>query len=140
MKKILFVTPCRIGNYYDYWGANTKTNIRFSWKRYISFGLRFIKQNIPEIEILEYPTWEEYKRMIKKTKPNILGFSFYTNDIPVVLKMIEFARKNGVKEIWGGNYGVLTYGIEEYFDKIFIGYAEREIAKTSRGLNHNRYF
>ncbi|MCD6590893.1 MAG: radical SAM protein, partial [Candidatus Aenigmarchaeota archaeon] len=97
--KILFTTPYIKNFYYDYLYENSRRRFfRFSWPRTASPGLRFIKQNIPEIEILEYPTWEEYKRMIKKTKPNILGFSFYTNDIPVVLKMIEFARKNGVKE------------------------------------------
>jgi len=35
-------------------------------------------------------------------KPDILGFSFYTNEVPKVIKMIEFARKLGIKEIWGG--------------------------------------
>ncbi|MCD6590889.1 MAG: radical SAM protein [Candidatus Aenigmarchaeota archaeon] len=124
--KIVFTTP--VGNTPDYFSISVTSKFpRFSLPT-PAFGLRFIKQNIPEIEILEYPTWEEYIHIVKNGV-DILGISFYMRDIPKVLKMIEFARKNGVKEIWGGNYGVLTYGIEEYFDKIFIGYAEREIAK-----------
>ena len=97
--------------------------------RKISFGLRFLKQNLPSIEILEYPTWEEYVKKLKEGW-DVVGFSFFTNEIPEVLKMVEEARKRGVQEVWAGNYGALTPGIEGYFDKIFIGYAENEVRKT----------
>ena len=115
---------------YDYFEANSRNTIfRLSLPRILSFGLRFIKQNFPEIEILEYPTWEEYKKAIKKQHWDIVGFSFYLNEIPEILQMIKYARENGVEEIWGGNYGALTEEIEEYFDWICIGYGEEEIAK-----------
>ena len=34
-----------------------------------------------------------------------------------------------MKELWGGNYGVLTDGMEKKFDRVFYGYSEHEIAK-----------
>ena len=46
------------------------------------------------------------------------------------------ARKSGVKEIWGGNYGILTSEIQSKFDRVFIGYSEHEIAKeVSRDID-----
>jgi len=58
--KILFTPSYVEKGYYDYLFENSRRRFfRFSWPRQISFGLRFIKQNIPSIEILEYPTWEE---------------------------------------------------------------------------------
>ena len=130
-QKILLTTVYRTNDLqYDYFEANSRNTIfRLSLPRILSFGLRFIKQNFPEIEILEYPTWEEYKKAIKKQHWDIVGFSFYLNEIPEILQMIKYARENGVEEIWGGNYGALTEEIEEYFDWICIGYGEEEIAK-----------
>ena len=128
--KILFTTVYRNKGRHDYFEANSRNTVfRFSIPRIRSLGLRFIKQNIPEIEILEYPTWEEYKKAIKKQHWDIVGFSFYVDEIPEILQMIKYARENGVEEIWGGNYGALTEEIEEYFDWICIGYGEEEIAK-----------
>ena len=129
-RKILFTTVFRKGKRYDYWGSNTPNRfLRYTYPRICSFGLRFIKRNIPQIEILEYPSWREYTEKIKKGNYDVVGFSFYINEVPDIIKMVEFARKHGVKEIWGGNYGVLTPGIEKYFDRVFVGYAEREIGK-----------
>lgn len=129
-KKILFTTTYNKDKKpVDLFGLGTrKTLLRFTFPRITSYGLRFIKQNIPSIEIIEYPTFEEYKKKIDEGW-DIVGFSFYIMDIPEVKKMIKYARDKGVKEIWGGNYGVLTDGIKKYFDKIFYGYAEHEIAE-----------
>lgn len=104
--------------------------IRFRWSslRKISLGLRFLHQNIPEIEILEYPTWQEYTQKLKQGW-DVVGFSFYINEIPEILRMVENAREERIPELWAGNYGVLTDGIEKYFDKIFIGYAEEQVAQ-----------
>jgi radical SAM superfamily enzyme YgiQ (UPF0313 family) len=40
------------------------------------------------------------------------------------------AREKNIPELWGGNYGALTDGMDKQFDKIFIGYAEQEIARV----------
>ncbi|MBN2544054.1 radical SAM protein [bacterium] len=92
-------------------------------------GLRFLKINIPGIDILEYPTWQQFKDKLSSHKYDILGFSFYINEIPKIIRMIEHAREAGIKEIWGGNYGVLTPGLENHFDRIFVGYAEKQVAE-----------
>lgn len=128
--KVLFSTVYQGKNdYYDYFGSNSKNPFRFGIKRRISSGLRFLKRNIPFIEILEYPTLEEYMKKIKKGW-DIVGFSFFIDDIPRILEMVDIARKYQIKEIWAGNYGALTEGINKYFDKIFIGYAESAVGNT----------
>ncbi len=127
-KKVLFVTAHREHiKEYDYWGQNVSRRMRYYYHNSLSYGLRFLKKNIPEINILEYPTYEEYLRELSNGY-DIVGFSFYTYEVPKILKMIEAARAMGVPEIWGGNYGVLTYGVEEHFDKIFTDYAEHQVA------------
>jgi radical SAM superfamily enzyme YgiQ (UPF0313 family) len=129
-KNILFTMSYVDKKLYDYWEANTTDSFfRFRWLREGSAGLRWIKQNIPEIEILENPTLKEFKEKLAKKKYDIVGFSFYLNETPRIIEMIDYARSVGVKTIWGGNYGVLTKEIQKYFDKIFLGYAEEEIAK-----------
>jgi radical SAM superfamily enzyme YgiQ (UPF0313 family) len=85
--------------------------------------------NIPEIEILEYPTWEEYKSKLEEGW-DIVGYSFYLNDVHKIQKMVDYAREKDIKELWGGNYGVLTDGMEKYFDRVFYGYSEPDIAKA----------
>lgn len=128
-KKILFTTVFRERKKYDYWGTNTPDiNLRYTYPRICSFGLRFIKHNIPQVEILEYPSREEFENKVREGW-DVVGFSFYTNEVPDIKKMVEFTRKEGVKEIWGGNYGAMTPGLEGYFDKTFIGYAEKGIAE-----------
>ncbi len=129
-KKILFVTTyLESADQYDYWGTNISGKVRFSYPRFSSYGLRFIKKNIPQIEILEYPTIEEYMDKLREDY-DIIGFSFFTHEYPKIKRMIELARRSGVEEIWGGHYGVLTDGIEKMFDKTFVGYAEDEVADT----------
>ncbi len=60
---------------------------------------------------------------------DIVGFSFFTYEVPKIITMVKEAKKEGVGELWAGNYGSLTYGMEDYFDKIFKGYAERQVAE-----------
>jgi radical SAM superfamily enzyme YgiQ (UPF0313 family) len=133
-RKILFTTVYRRkpkgkrGDTYDYATTYMRRNFRYSIPRIMSYGLRFIKQNIPQVEILEYPTWEEYVERLKEGW-DVVGFSFYINEIHEVIEMTEYARDIGIKELWAGNYGAMTDGIEKYFDKVFLGYAEENIAK-----------
>ena len=65
--EVLFVTTfVEQEDNYDYWGTNIDGKIRFSYPRSYSYGLRFLKKNIPSIEILEYPTLKEYKEKLKE--------------------------------------------------------------------------
>ncbi len=129
-RKILFTTTYINGQKYDYIMSNNRSVFfRFAAPRISSYGLRFLKQNIPSIEILEYPTWNEYAEKLKKGY-DVVGFSFYLNETHEIEEMVNYAREQGVKEIWGGNYGILTESIQKYFDRIFIGYAEEEVART----------
>lgn len=115
---------------YDYFDANSsRIFFKFSIPRIESFGLRFIKQNVQEVEILEYPTWDEYVAKLKEKDWDVVGFSFYLNEIHEILEMTKFARKQGISEIWAGNYGALTTEIQNHFDRVFIGYSEDMIAK-----------
>jgi hypothetical protein len=125
-EKIIFTTAYEQKRY-DYIGSNSAFSLNLRSPRIMSYGLRFIKQNIPEIGILEYPAWEEYKKFIKENHIDILGFSFYLADSDRILRMIKYAREHGVKEIWGGNYGILDKNIQKYFDRIFTTYSENEI-------------
>ncbi|WP_455392563.1 B12-binding domain-containing radical SAM protein [[Eubacterium] cellulosolvens] len=129
-KKILITTSYIDGNngHYDWVGSNIKWKYRFSRPRKVSYALRFIKQNLPEIEILEYPTWDEYQRALNR-EWDIVGFSFYLNEVHKVKRMIEYARDKDIPELWGGNYGVLTDGMDKLLDRVFVGYAEHEIAR-----------
>lgn len=72
----------------------------------VSPGLRFIKQNVPQVEILEYPLWHEYAEALSQGW-DVVGFSFYQYQIAEIIKMIEEARRQGVRQIWAGNYGAL---------------------------------
>lgn len=130
-KRVLFSTSyIRDKNdIYNWMQTNVTWNSKLHADRTISAGLRFIKQNIPDIEIIEYPTWEQYTDKLKEGW-DIVGFSFYLNEVAEVINMIKQARSMGISEIWGGNYGVLTKEIQPYFNRIFTGYAEHEIAKA----------
>ncbi len=94
-----------------------------------SFGLRFIKQNIPQIEILEYPSWKEYTKKVQEKDWDIIGFSFYLNEIHEILEMLDYARKQGIPQIWAGNYGALTEEIKSHFDKVFHSYSEQILSE-----------
>ncbi len=128
-KQVLLTTPYREkGEEYEYWGSNVSGLIRYTYDKRNSNGLRFLKKNIPEIDILEFPSKNEYKRALKRGY-DVVGFSFFTYQIPRILEMVEEAKKENTPELWAGNYGALTYGMEEKFDKIFVGYSEEEVAE-----------
>lgn len=128
--RTLISTACCDGPLYDYWGSNTpRTAFRLGGKRIISMGLRFIKQNVPGIEILEMPTADEYRRTLARGW-DIVGISFYLDETNRALEMAAEARRAGAAEVWGGNYGVLTPEIRPHFDRIFVGYGEQEIARV----------
>lgn len=129
MKRILFTTSCQ-SQPYDYIASNVASDSRsrLKYERHISYGLRFLKANIPFIEILEYPKWSEYLKIIK-IGWDIVGFSFYTNEIPMIRKMVSAARDAGVSELWGGNYGILTPEAVSLFNRVVHGYAEYQIAE-----------
>jgi len=126
LPKVLFTTVYR-EKPFDFLDLGSKEPIRFSSPAQISPGLRFLKQNVPELEILEYPTKEEYLRKLEEGW-DVVGFSFYGHEIPEILEMADLAREKGVGELWAGNYGALTPGMELYFDRVFRGYAEEEVA------------
>ncbi len=127
--RILFTSPhSQVG--FDFYGYHTPkdASMRLSQTRTMWPGLRFIKQNFPQIEILEFPTWEEYTRVLSRGW-DIVGFSFFTDGTNEVLQMADYARKQGVPELWAGNYGALNPLIKSTFDEVFTGYSEQPIAQ-----------
>ena len=128
--RTLISTAWRDGPLYDYWGSNTPhTLFRLGSKQFISPGLRFIRQNVPGVEILEMPTADEYRRALARGW-DIVGISFYLDETRRALEMVAEARRAGAAEVWGGNYGVLTPEVVPRFDRVFLGYAEHEIAQA----------
>ncbi len=99
-----------------------------------NFATQFIKANIPTIDILEYPTWDEYKEALKKNY-DVVGISFWTYTSPEAIKMAKLARKSDVGEVWGGGHGVNTPGVSGYFDRIFTGYSEYEMKPLIEGAD-----
>jgi radical SAM superfamily enzyme YgiQ (UPF0313 family) len=128
--RILLTTVSREPGLYDYYRENAPENFRwrFQMPRRISFGLRFLRQNIPELNILEYPTRAEFSRALKQGW-DAVGFSFYLEETPRILRMAEEARQAGVKQLWAGNYGALTPSVQPNFDKVFTSYAEDAVAQ-----------
>jgi hypothetical protein len=96
--------------------------------RRISFGLRFLRQNIPGIQILEYPSRDEYREHLKRGW-DVVGLSFYLEETNDILEMAAEARQAGVPELWAGNYGALTPSIQPNFDRIFPSYSEEAVAE-----------
>ena len=127
-KRVLFTTPYT-ENYYDYFRENCSPNVdHLVYPRINSYGLRFLKQNVPGLTIMEYPTWDQYAEIVSEDW-DIVGFSFFTPDYPKVEKMASLARQKGVPHLWGGSYGSLIPEANRLFDKTIIGYAERTIAE-----------
>jgi hypothetical protein len=128
-KRVLLTTAC-IQKPYDYIASNIHNDDspRLKYERHISYGLRFLQTNVPGIEILEYPSWSEYVRILQ-VGWDIVGFSFYTNEIPTIRKMVSAARKVGISELWGGNYGILTPEAASLFDRVAQGYSEFQVAE-----------
>lgn len=128
--RVLLTTVCREPGLYDYFRENAPENFRWRFRmpRRISFGLRFLRQNVPELKILEYPTRDEFSRALRQGC-DAVGFSFYLEETPRILRMAEEARRAGVKQLWAGNYGALTPSVQPNFDKVFTSYAEAAVAE-----------
>jgi len=143
-KRVLFTIPPTHSKVTDY-GAILTSHIHKRCVNWLlnasypinSWGLYWIKENCPTIEILDAPNWKNIKKELKKGV-DILGISFYTYQVPDVIRLVTLARKYGVKEIWGGNYGVQTPGIKAYFDKIIYGNGEFEVHKLLYGKELKR--
>ena len=142
MKKLKILFTTSLGNVkegvtYNYFsGAMPEKYFSFKWF-FPPTGIYFLKENIPDMDILVYPTENHFIERIKKGV-DILGISFFTYQFNDVKKMVKIAREYHVKEIWGGNYGILTPGSEKIFDKIFIGYSEEKIYKMVYGKQIER--
>lgn len=97
-----------------------------------NYGTRFLKANVPSIDILEYPTWDQYKEALKEDY-DIVGISFWTYTANEAIVMADLARQAGVNEVWGGGHGASTPGIESHFDRLFFGYSEYELKPLIEG-------
>ena len=101
----ILLTTSYCDDYYDYFEENVLSGRhRITYPRINSYGLRFIKQNTPDISILEYPTWNEYCQIVARGW-DVVGFSFLTPDIPKIKRMAEFARQLDVPQLWGDATG-----------------------------------
>ena len=100
-------------------------------------GLRFLKENISGLDILEYPSWDEYRDALENGY-DIVGISFFTCSMSAIPKMVRMARDAGVKELWAGNYGVFTPGAKELFDRVFIGSGEKILSELLEGRSLER--
>lgn len=131
--RVLFTVPPTSAAVADY-GAILTSHVhekRVNWILSASYpipswGLYWIKENCPMVEILDMPSWRQLEREFKKGV-DILGIGFYTYQVPAMIRLVEMARKYGVKQIWGGNYGVQTPGVDVYFDSVIRGNGEAEV-------------
>jgi hypothetical protein len=138
MPRILLSTVCREPSLYDYFRENAPHDFRwrFGMPRHISFGLRFLRQNLPDIQIMEYPSRREFAKAVRRGWDTV-GFSFYLDETNAILEMAEEARRAGVREIWAGNYGALTPAIQSNFDQTFVGYGEDAVAqRLGKTIDH----
>lgn len=141
MPRILLTTVCREPAHYDYFRENAPRDFRWRFRmpRHISFGLRFLRQNLPELTLLEYPTRAEFAEALKKGW-DVVGFSFYLEETHRILRMAEEAHRAGVPQLWAGNYGALTPSVQPNFDRVFTGYSEEAVAqllgKTLEHIQH----
>lgn len=123
--RVLITTSYRhsFNGFYDALGANILYTPRFAFMRTTHPGVRFLKQNVPEIEILEYPLWHDYVRKLKEGWDTV-GFSFFHYDIPEIIEMAREARRQGISQIWAGGYGAFSDESHEIADRVFFGYSE----------------
>ncbi|MCG8422333.1 MAG: radical SAM protein [Proteobacteria bacterium] len=98
-----------------------------------NYATRFIKANVPSVDILEYPTWDEYESALKSERYDVLGISFWTYTSGAAAKMAKMAREAGIPEVWGGGHGVSTPGIDAHFDRVFDSYSEYELKLLLEG-------
>ena len=118
-----------LGDYCDVADYSMHRSPKLSTSRRASLGLRFIKQNVPEVEILEYPLWDEYVAKLKEGW-DVVGFSFHNIELDEIQKMTEEARHQGVSELWAGSFGALDDRVPSLVDRIFVGPAEDQIAQV----------
>lgn len=137
--RILLTTAYRHSprDYYDAVGANFFRTPRFGFIRTVSTSLRFMKQNVPELEIMEFPLWHEYVAKLREGW-DVVGFSFFQHDLAEILEMVEEARRQGVGEIWAGGYGGLSEEAEGFADRIWYGYVEAEVLEECFGRKLER--
>lgn len=116
-------------DYFDSFAVNLPRVPRFCFPtRTISFACRFIKQNVPEIEILEFPSWQEYVEKLKEGW-DVVGFTGFHHELLEIKEMAEEARRQGVKEIWTGSYIALSPEAEAFSDRTWVGYCEEQLAE-----------
>lgn len=131
-KEALIVQDGVGGNWYDH------TDTYMAWTCAVDLpdrlsvtcpptGLHFIKANVPDAELLEYPTWDEYRKALASERWDMVGISFYTWSTPVAIEMAKAAREAGVPEIWGGNYGAIGPGLTQHFTKLVKGAGEYDV-------------
>lgn len=137
-KKVLLTTPYTDGGEgdlpYDHFYHNTHRKLfRNTFVQINAPGLRFIKENVPEVDILEYPSWQQFCSTVRDGDYDVVGFSFFMHHTSEALEMADAAREMGVDETWAGNYGALTPEIQDRFDRVFVGYAERDSTRDRPG-------
>jgi pyruvate-formate lyase-activating enzyme len=89
-------------------------------------GLCFLRANAP-CKILEYPSNDDFEAALVDP-PEVLGISFHINETEIALDMAARARRAGVGEIWAGNYGAYSPQVGRFFNRVFTGWGEHEVA------------
>ncbi|HWY29064.1 MAG TPA: radical SAM protein, partial [Candidatus Sulfotelmatobacter sp.] len=93
------------------------------------FGLRFLKENVPGVCILEYPSRDEYLGRLNEGW-DVVGISFYINETNDAIEMANLARRHNIRQVWAGNYGAFTPSIQQHFDRTFSGWGEAPLAEA----------
>ena len=106
--KVLLCTVYRRfpNDYMDLLGEVILRNPKITMLRRVSPGLRFIKQNIPEVELLEYPLWQEFQAKLNEGW-DIIGFSFYLFILIKLFLMLTNLIKNS-PDAHHKTYGILA--------------------------------
>src|SRR5438105_9550297 len=89
-----------------------------------AMGIRFLSENFNGVDVLEYPSMQELEKTLK-TGVDVLGISFLTSQMNEAIQIARLARSCGIKEVWGGGWGIDTPGAKEFFDRSFSGYGEQ---------------
>lgn len=108
----------------------------FEYTQHFAFpyeALQFLKANVPSIDILPHPTWQEYEAALEKDY-EVVGISFFSYTATTAARMAAMARQHGAKEVWGGGYGVSTPGIGRHFDRLFRGFADAPVKELVEGV------
>lgn len=103
-----------------------------------NYATQFIKANVPSVDILEYPTWDEYQDALGENY-DIVGISFWTYTTYEAIRMAKMAREAGVETLWGGGHGAGTPGAGQHFDRLFNGYSEYQLKPLLEGEELTRF-